>query len=289
MERLFDVPEELEPMMDHEMSYEILKNALYPRAKYVETGRTIHRILDEKGKCLNIPPVDAAEQLDLADEYLLMPEDIFRFVEKAYRDGYYQLRKHRCAFWLGRLYSEERYGHLDYAEAARWFERGARALDGEAEARLGKCFYLGLGVPVDYQKAYHCLVKWALIEGYGCAEALYLLGDMYFHGHYVDRDEVQAYELYQRAERMCDYSARSFSADVYLRLADYNLNRIDTEESCRKALSYFQYAEEDLYKQRRFHHQNIEQRLEWAMAGQEKARRRLREHERKLEEEDAWV
>ena len=275
MEREFEKLSEIEPFMDHEESYHILKNVQIALSEYIETWRVIQALIDDKNQCIKVPPLDAARNLDKVDTHLPMPDSIFRFVEKAYRDGYYQINKHRCAFYLGRLYSEERYGHVDFEKATAWFARGAKALDGEAEAKLGKCYYLGLGLPVDYKKAFHYLVKWALIEGRRSAEAMYLLGDMYFHGHYVEKDEVQAYDLYRRAEELLYDENNAFAAEIYLRIADYNLNQICTEESCYTALKYYQYSEISSYERRKKWYKDIAVLLDKAVAGESLTRKRI--------------
>lgn len=106
---------------------------------------------------------------------------------------------------------------------------------------------------------------------------MYLLGDMYFHGHYVDRDEVQAYELYQRAEELLYDENNGFAAEIYLRIADYNLNQICTEESYLTVLKYYQYAEISSYSRRKRWYHTIDELLEKTLKGQEEARRKMME------------
>lgn len=279
-ERVQDILEQLNGkdgtiwMMDHEIAYRVLQNACYSRGKYKETTAVIGRMMDHQNKCINIPPVEVARKLDDADAYLPVEEDIFLFLEKAYRDGYYQIRDDRCAFNLGKLYCEERYGHINYPKAAKWFLRGAKAGDGEAEAALGKCHLLGLGVPKNYEKAFHGLVKWALLDTDN-TEALYLLGDMYLNGLYVEKDEVQAYVLYRKAWDRDNAQCCIAGAQALLRQADYLLMHMQEKEDCHLALVKYQRAESDFYDYLLSHPLEAQEGLRRAKAGVELARQKL--------------
>ena len=215
--------DEIEGMMDCATAYRFLRGVCYDRKKYKWLSKTIEKIMDEESLCIREAPLEVARRLDNTDSYLPLPEDIFLFVEKAYLDGQEYLNDRRCAFLLGNLYSNERYGHIDYPKAAKWFAISAKAGDGEAEAMLGKCQLLGLGVPRNYEKAFQALVKWALISD-NKSEALYLLGDMYYEGLYVEEDKVQAYELYQEAWNAEETDYSRAGAQALLRIADYQLN-----------------------------------------------------------------
>lgn len=170
--------DEIEGMMDTKTAYRALLGCCYNRAKYKGLSKTIAELKDEKHYEIKCSPLEAAMKMDRADQKLPVPEDIFCFLEKAYTDGFEVIGDRRCAFLLGKLYSSERYGHIDYPKAAKWFAAGAQVGDGEAEAMLGKCYLFGWGVPKNYEEAFQHLTKWALISNEN-AEALYLLGDMF--------------------------------------------------------------------------------------------------------------
>ena len=72
----------------------------------------------------------------------------------------------------------------------------AEAGDGEAQLKLGACYYQGRGIPKDYEKAVYWWKKSA--EG-GNPAAQYFLGACYARGNGIGKDEKKAVELYQRA------------------------------------------------------------------------------------------
>ena len=279
---------ESEEFMDVEKAFAVVCEAIHPLletrmyVKYEETVDVLSKAKDIRNMIINKPPIELATELLDADTEMPMPELVFRFVEKAYRDWYNMFLDgrtypYRCGLVLGDLYSEERFGHIDYRKAVEWYERGAEVGDGLAEAKLGRCYYYGLGVPQDYEKAYHLMVKWALIQGKGSAEALYLLGDMYYNGYYVTKDKVQAYELYRKAEELLgDYFEAGTAPEVYLRIADYNMREIGDKEGCSEALSYYQKAEQKAYRDRQVWYMDDSRLLDRAEKGQTKARRKLK-------------
>lgn len=267
--------DEIRGMMDPETAYRLLFGCCYDCKAHWELHTTIEKMMDEKTHSINCSPLEAAMRIDAAEKDLPIPEDIFCFLEKAYLDGVEQIKDDRCMFLLGRLYSQERYGHIDYQKAATWFAAAAEAGDGRAEQALGKLYLLGLGVPQDYPRAFQYLTKWALIDDYN-AEALYLLGEMFRQGLYVEKDLVQAYELHQKsweAEDACDCIA---GVGALLRLADYKVDHIGEKQSCRHALVYYQRAESECYDYLLSHPQEAALCLERARSGQVKARKKLK-------------
>lgn len=266
--------DEIEGMMDCETAYRILRGVCYDRKKYKWLSKVITEMIDEETLSVREAPLNVARKLDNTGMHLPVPEDIFLFIEKAYMDGYEYLNDKRCAFLLGNLYSNERYGHIDYPKAAKWFSVGAEAGDGEAEAMLGKCQLLGLGVPRNYEKAFQALVKWALIS-YDKAEALYLLGDMYYEGLYVKEDKVQAYELYQEAWNAEETDYSRVGVQALLRIADYRLNQIGDKEHCKFALNNYLRAETGLYDYLLSHPAEARAGIMKAQEGQRKAREAL--------------
>lgn len=59
-----------------------------------------------------------------------------------------------AAYKIGRAYSEGQRHRADFAEAAHWFRKAARAGHAPAQADLAMLYGKGLGVPRDYVKAY---------------------------------------------------------------------------------------------------------------------------------------
>lgn len=267
--------DEIEGMMDTETAYRVLLGSCYSGVKYKELSKTIAELKDEKHHEIKCSPVEAAMKMDGADQNLPVPEDIFCFMEKAYMDGIDVIGDRRCFFLLGRLYSSERYGHIDYPKAAKWFAAGAQAGDGKSEAMLGKCHLLGWGVPKNYELAFQHLAKWALISGEN-TEAMYLLGDMFYEGLYVQQDLVQAYELYQKAWKADKAGYCIAGVQTLLRLADYELDSIGEKEACHYALACYQRAESDSYDYMLSHPKEATECILRAKEGQKAARRKLK-------------
>lgn len=207
-------------------------------------------------------------QLDEADKDQIMSEDILWFMEKAYYDAANCIDD-KYWFSLASLYYYDRYGHVDFAKAVEYLEKAVETGDGRAEVLLGKCYLNGEGVPQDYEKAFHLLEKGALLDFSG--EAIYLLGDMYLNGWYVKQDKPQAYQMYLRTMNILDYRDLT-CADVYLRLAAYELNEIPKRSSIKKALRYHQESESTMNS---WYSISVERRR--ALLWQEKARTQ-REH-----------
>lgn len=266
--------DEIEGMMDCKTAYRFLRGICYDQRKYKQLSKAIIKMMDEENLCIRDTPLSVARKLDITDTHLPVPEDIFLFIEKAYLDGHKYLKDRLCPFLLGMLYSDERYKHIDYPKAAKWFLAGAEAGEGKAEAMLGKCHLLGWGVPKNHELAFQYLAKWALI----CedTEAMYLLGDMFYEGLYVQKDPVQAYELYQKAWRAQDEDVDMAGVQALLRLADYKLDCIGEKEDCHYALACYQRAESDSYDYMLSHPKEAAECILHAKEGQNKARRKLK-------------
>ena len=58
-----------------------------------------------------------------ADIHHLMDDDIFYFIDKALRDAYYQLQDPMASYELGCLYYYERYNHVNYKKAFKYFSK----------------------------------------------------------------------------------------------------------------------------------------------------------------------
>jgi hypothetical protein len=73
----------------------------------------------------------------------------------------------------------------DYAEALKWFQRGAEQGNADAQNRIGMMYYQGEGVPQDYAEA----ARWYLLAAHaGNEHAQRQLIEMYSRGLGVPRD-----------------------------------------------------------------------------------------------------
>ncbi|EGO8359424.1 sel1 repeat family protein [Escherichia coli] len=106
---------------------------------------------------------------------------------------------------LGWEYYQPRYDTKpDVQEAIKWFELAAKQGDGEAQLALGKIYYDGELVRVDYAKAY-ALFNQAAQQGVSFAWSW--LGMMYANGQYVEVDCIKAKEYLAKGVHIYAYDA----------------------------------------------------------------------------------
>lgn len=89
-----------------------------------------------------------------------------------------------------------------------------KALEGEpsAQYRLGDCFYNGIGVNVDFQKACYWFEKAA---EQGNIDAQYKLGLCYYHGNGLDKDYEKARLWYEKAAEQGNECSQINLAGIY--------------------------------------------------------------------------
>lgn len=266
--------DEIKGMMCPDDAYRVLLGVCVPAQAYSETSKIRSEIMDSGEHSILCTPLEAADRLIAADAHLPMQEDVFLFVEKAYLDGYANIDPRWCAFQLGRLYSEERYGHIDDSEAFLWFERSSKWNMGIADGMLGKCYLLGRGTPQNYEKAYKLLTKYALFDT-EWAEPLLLLGHMYRDGLYVEKDEVQALDLYREIVRHREFQDQIAYPQALVGVADYQMDRIGDRESVHLALSYYQQAECEFYDYLLSHPTQAQSGIDYAKRRQNRCRQKL--------------
>lgn len=232
---------EIEPFMDLHKSFLRLVNALYPRAKCIETAMIIEKYCDEEPQQVTIPPKKIARELMKADIHQLMSDDIFYFIDKALRDAYYQIDEPYASYELGCLYYYERFNHINYDKAFKYFNKEESI--GESNTMLGVCYFYGQGCKQNYELAYHNLVKSALSGK--SAQALYLLGDMYLNGYYVKNDRLEANELYEKAMEVSQEVETSIfvAAEIFYRRGNDYISRNNTMEELKEALIAYNLAE----------------------------------------------
>lgn len=232
---------EIEPFMDPHKSYLRLVNALYPCAKCIETAMIIEKYCDEESQQVTIPPKKIARELMKADIQQLMADDIFYFIEKALRDAYYQIDEPYASYELGCLYYYERFNHINYDKAFKYFNKEDSI--GDSNTMLGVCYFYGQGCEKNYELAYHNLVKSALSGK--SAQALYLLGDMYLNGYYVNCDRLEASELYEKALQVSQELDSSYfvTAEIFYRRGNDYASRNNKIDQLRDALIAYNLAE----------------------------------------------
>lgn len=153
---------------------------------------------------------------------------------------------------------------------------------------LGKCYYYGTGVKRNFEKAYHLIVKEALIGT--SVEAMCLLGNKYWNGQYVEQDRDQGFTLYQKAyESITDQDYifdRMIGADAAMRLGDINLSCQSDKNCYFYALNNYQTAENLYYKQKTLQYNSADDGIKRAIKGQRKARKKISESYRLCSEKE---
>ncbi len=111
------------------------------------------------------------------------------------------------AFRLGVTYMEE-----DPVEAVQWIRLAAEQDHAEAQAMLGRLYFVGHGVPEDYSEA----LRWYRrgIEQNN-PKAQFYLGLMYYNGHGVPQDESEAVKWIRRAADQGDAEAQFEMGGMY--------------------------------------------------------------------------
>jgi TPR repeat protein len=97
---------------------------------------------------------------------------------------------------LGDIFSDQKLGRVDYAQAVTWYKMAADQGDRAGELGLGTRYLLGQGVPQDLEEARRWLIP-AANQGHPYAE--FLLGKMFEAGEGGPADAAEARKYYERA------------------------------------------------------------------------------------------
>lgn len=232
---------EIEEFMDCEDAYNVLRHAYYKFNECHETMRILKKYLDNENRVTTISPVEVARELMQADKHHIMADDIFYFIDKALRDAYYQLQDSMASYELGCLHYYERYNHVNYKKAFKYFSKEINI--GDSNVLVGECYFYGRGVKQSYKDAYFNLVKSALTDD--SAHALYLLGDMYLNGCFVEQDIPEANDLYWHALNVADQldAPNRIKAEIHYRIGMDYYHRPNTIDNLTVALKAFSTTE----------------------------------------------
>ena len=177
---------------------------------------------------------------------------------------------------LGAMYYDGHRGfEQSFKKAVYYYDMAAANGSRQAQENLGYCYYYGrIGEP-DYMKAFH---YFALGAFDGHLISLYKIGDMYLNGHYVKKNEKEAFIIYNRClETMTDEAAPFAAGPVFLRLGKMYLNGIGTKQDFMNSLMCYQRAEYLLYNMVKDGKYMYKNSLLAAINGQQKAREKLSE------------
>lgn len=128
---------------------------------------------------------------------------------------------------------------VDYKKAFSYYSKAARLGNANALSRLGNCYEYGYGTKKNPVEALNCYEDAA---AKGEIRAACKLGDYYRYGtaHLVQKDQIQAAEYYTKALKMAqDYGDLWNVPDVYLRMADCLISGIGMEKDIRAAYDFY--------------------------------------------------
>ena len=144
-------------------------------------GDTVYEILSEGKDSVT------KEQADLIIRYL---------------DSLVETGNHNALLTLGLLHYTGLGDFIpqDYVKAMCYYEKAVESSEKKnhwALNNLGYCYYYGRAGEADYKKAYDCFTLSAIL---GNPNAMYKLGDMYYHGYHVDKDLDASFYWYSFAK-----------------------------------------------------------------------------------------
>ena len=182
-----------------------------------------------------------------------------------------------------RYYCGDRGFQQSFEKAVYYYNMAAQHGNRQAQENLGYCYYYGRDMPVDYEKAFQ---YFALGAFDGQLISLYKIGDMYLNGYYVEKNETEAFIIYNRClSTMTDEAAKTVAGPVHLRLGNMFLNGIGTDCDPERALAHYHAAEYYLIRMVKDGDYMYKKSLSAAIDGQEKARKLLMEQL----PEDEWT
>ena len=247
-----------------------------------ELFRSVNRIINKPS---DYSDFDLAYALDTADLTKAIPANVTSFIRTHYLRAAENDEERRGLAYnnLGSLYYNGRTGRKDYSKAIHYYtladENGYRL----ATENLAFCYYYGCGTPIDYEKAYYYFSKAALSDRY---EAMYMLGDMFRYGHYVEKDPDMVRRSYIKAEQMMRYNNEAIgtrTGSVYKRLGDMYYEGIGVDIDYDKAYECYQRAERGYYDQVRYGDQYNKSSQHQVQERLAELRNKIRENLPKLE------
>ena len=175
---------------------------------------------------------------------------------------------------LGAQYYDGHRGfEQSFNKAMMYYNLAAQHGNRQAQENLGYCYYDGRDGKPDYEKAFH---YFALGAFDGHLISLYKIGDMYLTGKYVDKNEIEAYHIFNRClQTMTDEAAERVAGPIYLRLGKMYLEGLGTEKDLKAAQACYQRAEFFLYDMVKNGNDMYRRSLESAIEGCEKVREAL--------------
>ena len=202
-----------------------------------------------------------------------LPEDIEIFLRRILKEetdrgnGY-------ASYYLGKLMEE---GYLEGREEDIFdlYEDASHKRCRKAYEDLGRLCLSGKGTDIDEEKAFLCFEKNALL---GSISSLLYLAHMYQEGLFVEKDEEEAFFLYDLAYRMIEKDPDvEQRGEVFEALSACYLYGKGTLPDYHNALFYAQMAEADYWDRRKDGERGLKEKSAHALSLQAEARMMLEE------------
>lgn len=215
-------------------------------------------------------PYEIATGILECDKPTDLPHEVIETVEFLFNDAYDNGNVEAMNDLGAQYYDGNRGFRQNFTKAVECYHIAAENGSRQAQENLGYCYYYGRNMPVDYKKAFH---YFALGAFDGHLVSLYKIGDMYAAGYYVEKNEKEAFCIYEHClDTMTDEAAPIVAGPVFLRLGKCFLKGIGTEKNAHNALVCYQKAELYLYDMVKDGDYMYKKSLCAAIEGQEKAR-----------------
>ncbi len=131
----------------------------------------------------------------LAEEYRQMQNESLKEITLQKLQKYADKGEWRAQFEMGLINENNR----NYDEAIRWYKMAAQNGSSGAMRNIGMIYYYGKEREVDYHEAYDWFMS--AIRCASNTHAMYLVGEMFEKGLYVDKNLQTAISWYQKAQR----------------------------------------------------------------------------------------
>ncbi len=183
-------------------------------AKYYKDQKDWSKSLDYYAKAENLGDTtnyDTMAWIYIEDKNPLFSIDqALRYANKALKQG-----NNDVMFTLGNIYSHDK--KKDYDMAFYWWNKGT--VDGSNNCKqlcwdnIGWVYLYGLGCKIDYSKAYEAFSK-ALSISPNDDYALSHIGEMYYYGQFVKKNDEMALSYLKKAADLGNEDAQKLYAEI---------------------------------------------------------------------------
>lgn len=238
-----------------------------------EVHEYLANIMVDDEEIVATDPYEIANELLQCDKPEALPTAVITFIEELFEAAFENGNADAMNDLGAQYYDGSRGFPQNFTRAVHCYNKAAEKGSRQAQENLGYCYYYGRNMPVDYEKAFH---YFALCAFDGHLISLCKIGDMYASGYYVPKNEVEAFNIYNRCiDTMTDEAAPIVAGPVFLRLGKCFLNGVGTKVNYESALVCYQRAELYLYDMVKNGDYMYKKSLQAAIDGQAKAREKM--------------